>query len=256
MVKLKHDFNHKLSKIKENFEQKHTNLYHDLDEKFEESQVTIKKHIIEQIGGKPLSIDEINQLLATKANRSDLGILDKTKSDKYEIENFLQIVKSLSTQNDHILTLLIEGFKVDIDSKIDTEHSQINKKASVLSQLINLYNWSKKQNLNPSSPDSPKSQIPKSACKKSFNFKLKRQKTVFKSRRESCPTNSYGSESLNHKNASNLMKFSHKVLPKQAASLLQKHKIPMKSLRCQTSHRSRSLTRISFQQTPVKDHEK
>ena len=95
------------------------------------------------MGGRPLDIGEIKKLLAVKADRWDIGILDKTKADKIETRNFESLVHLVTTQIEHLLALSIENMKIDLNSPHDSEHSNINKKASLLTQMISLYSWSK-----------------------------------------------------------------------------------------------------------------
>ena len=79
------------------------------------------------MGGKPLKLEEIQQMLWIKADRADVGILDKTKADKRDTDSFKNIVQFVSTQTEHLLTLSIENLKIDIDCVNDSQHTQINK---------------------------------------------------------------------------------------------------------------------------------
>ncbi|CAI2362031.1 unnamed protein product [Moneuplotes crassus] len=257
---LKLDFEQKMEHLQESIDHKQSEIAQDLESKLEHGQNIIKKQVIEHLGETPLTIEEIRELLSTKADKADLGILDKTKTDKYETDNFKEVVKSLTIKNDHILTLLIEGFKIDIDSKLAPEHNLINKKATVLSQLIGLYNWSRKKDTDLLELDIPGPIGPKSA-KRNLNLKLKKNKFSFCAKRESCPHNPYSSE--NFDDAANLSKFGHKIFPRQASNLLQKSKNlgksrigSFKALRCRTSHNSRSYSRVSSRERHLRRHQR
>lgn len=126
------------------------------------------KQVLDYLGGKPLNIEEVRNLIAYKADRTEIGILDQSKTEKYETENLKDLIRTINTQNEHFLTLVIESLKVEIDSQNDSGHTQINKKASLLSQLINLYNWSKKKEYKNSGNNPPNFRAPKSSKSKIY----------------------------------------------------------------------------------------
>jgi hypothetical protein len=104
----------------------------------------LNKQVLDSLGGKPVDINELKQLLSAKADKAEIGILNKMKADKHDTDGFQSIVKFVSTQTEHLLSLNIASLKSDIPTTNETEHAKVNKKASILSQMISLYKWSKK----------------------------------------------------------------------------------------------------------------
>lgn len=118
-------------------------MQEDVDTRTDNGFLMIKKQVLDSLGGKPVDINELKQLLSAKADKSEIGILNKMKADKNETDGFQSIVTFVSTQIEHLLSLSIASLKSDIPIVNESEHAKVNKKASILSHMISLYNWSK-----------------------------------------------------------------------------------------------------------------
>ena len=133
-----------LSEFSTLIDQAKTDLFKDLELRTECAFREVKKHVIEALGGKPVDARELQDLLRAKADKSELYILDKMKADREDTSRFEDTVRFAISQMEHILVLTIANLKADLPSANGTEHSRVNKKASLLNQMISLYNWSKK----------------------------------------------------------------------------------------------------------------
>ena len=51
----------------------------------------IKKQVLDSLGGKPVDINELKTLLLVKADKSEIGILDKLKADKEVTSKYCSI---------------------------------------------------------------------------------------------------------------------------------------------------------------------
>ena len=87
----------------------------------------IKKQVLDSLGGKPVDINELKTLLLVKADRSEVGILDKIKADRDDTNKFEDMLQFMFTQIEHLLTLVIANLKMDLPNSYDTENTRINK---------------------------------------------------------------------------------------------------------------------------------
>jgi len=216
MIKVKVSFDQKIQEVLKEMVSSRSDIFDEMEIKTNSAFIHIKKQVLDSLGGKPVDIDELKLLLNVKADKAEIGILDKLKADKGVTDGFESSIKFCMTQIEQFLTLIIENFKSDISNKSDTAHTKINKKASILNQLISVYNCNKKNS--------------------------------FKSKRESWSGNDYQyGDLLWDAKVNDMSQFTNKVLPKQASKLLHNsNMLSKRRLSCSKESRPHTSHRRSY----------
>ncbi|CAI2361494.1 unnamed protein product [Moneuplotes crassus] len=117
-----------------------------IDQKMECSLKDVKKKVFETIGGKPITANELDNLLKLKADKKDADFLWKSKASRQEIQDHSKSIEQLKYQLEEALVLMIQSIKNGIIWHSESKNSVINQSASNLQQLSNLYNFVKNRN--------------------------------------------------------------------------------------------------------------
>lgn len=99
----------------------------------------VEQNILKNLGGKPLSPEEVLELLSTKAETSKIELLDGIKADKIDLENYKYVFTHNNNQMINLIAILIEYLQLTIPKGSIAENVSTSKRGNILKRMYHLF---------------------------------------------------------------------------------------------------------------------